>query len=73
MLTLATRPTYATLLDAETLRAADERPAVIYVSSDQPPVTVSRRAFAATRAATAAALHELGLRPRDLVVIATGP
>ncbi len=70
MLTLATRPTYATLLDAETLRAADERPAVIYVSSDQPPVTVSRRAFAATTAATAAALHELGLRPRDLVVIA---
>ena len=70
MLTLSTRDRYATLLDAETLRDADERPALIYVSSDQPPVTVSRRAFAATTAATAASLHELGLRPRDLVVIA---
>ncbi len=70
MLTLSTRDRYATLLDAETLRAADDRPALIYVSSDQPPVIVSRHAFAATTAAIAASLHELGLRPRDLVVIA---
>ena len=70
MLTLTTRDAYTTLLDAETLRAADERPAIIYVSSDQPPVTVTRRAFAAATAVTAASLHELGLRPRDLVVIA---
>ena len=70
MLTLSTRDRYATLLDAETLRAADDRPALIYVSSDQPPVIVSRHAFATTTAAIAASLHELGLRPRDLVVIA---
>jgi len=70
MLTLSTRDQYATLLDAETLRTADDRPALIYVSSDQPPVTVSRRTFATTTAAIAASLHELGLRPRDLVVIA---
>lgn len=70
MLTLTTRDAYTTLLDAETLRAADERPAIIYVSSDQPPVTVTRRAFAQATMTTAASLHELGLRPRDLVVIA---
>ena len=70
MLTLTTRNAYATLLDAETLRAADERPAIIYVSSDQPPVTVTRHAFAQATMATASSLHELGLRPRDLVVIA---
>lgn len=70
MLTLTTRDAYKSLLDAETLRAADDRPAIIYVSSDQPPVIVTRRAFAAATAATATSLHELGLRPRDLVVIA---
>lgn len=70
MLTLSTRDQYATLLDAVTLRAADDRPALIYVSSDQPPVTVSRRDFAVTTTAAATSLHELGLRPRDLVVIA---
>ncbi len=70
MLTLATRSAYTTLLDAETLRAADDRPAIIYVSSDAPPITVSRRVFAAATAVAAASLYELGLRPRDLVVIA---
>ena len=70
MLTLETRGQYATLLDAATLRAADDRPAIVYVASDRPAITVSRRAFAATTAATAGSLHELGLRPRDLVVIA---
>ena len=70
MLTLSTRGQYATLLDAVTLREADDRPAIIYVASDAPPITVSRRAFADTTAATARSLHELGLRPGDLVVIA---
>ena len=70
MLTLATRSTYTTLLDAETLRAADERPAIIYVSSDRPPVTVTRCAFAEATVTVAASLYELGLRPRDLIIIA---
>ncbi len=70
MLSLESRGQYATLLDAETLRADDDRPAIVYVASDRPPVTVSRRAFAATTAAYANSLHEVGLRPRDLVVIA---
>ena len=70
MLTRSTRERYATLLDAETLRADDERPALITVASDAPPVIISRRAFAAATAAAAMSLHELGLRPRDLVIIA---
>ena len=70
MFTQSTRQQVATLLDAETLRADDDRPAIITVASDAPPVTVSRRAFAQATAAAAASLHELGLRPRDLVVIA---
>ena len=70
MLTLSTREQYATLLDAETLRAADDRPAIIYVATDEPPITISRRAFGERTAATAQSLHELGLRPRDLIVIA---
>ena len=39
MLTLSTRGQYATLLDAVTLREADDRPAIIYVASDAPPIT----------------------------------
>jgi acyl-CoA synthetase (AMP-forming)/AMP-acid ligase II len=70
MLTLDTRATYATLLDAATLRAADDRPAILYVATDQPAQVVTRRDFAATTAALAASLHELGVRPRDLVIIA---
>ena len=52
MLTLSTREQYTTLLDAVTLRQANERPAIIYVAADAPPVVVSRRAFAATTAVT---------------------
>jgi acyl-CoA synthetase (AMP-forming)/AMP-acid ligase II len=70
MLTLSTRQQYGTLLDAVTLRDADDRPAIIYVASNAPPIIVSRRDFAATTAAMAISLHELGLRPRDLVVVA---
>lgn len=70
MLTLTTREAHRTLLDAAALRAADDRPAIVYVATDTPDMVVTRREFAATTAAYAAALHNLGLRPRDLVVIA---
>lgn len=70
MLNLESRGRYATLLDAETLRAAGDRPALIYVASDAPPRTITRRAFRETTARYAISLHELGLRPGDLVVIA---
>ena len=70
MLTPHTRAEYRTLLDAETLRAADDRPAIIFVASGQPAVTITRRDFAAAVARTSESLYELGLRPRDLIVIA---
>lgn len=70
MLALATRQDYTTLLDAETLACADDRPAIVYVATDQPAVTVSRRAFAEASAAYAYSLHELGLRAGDLVIVA---
>lgn len=63
-------PQLVTLLDAVTLAAADDRPAVIYVETDKEPVIVSRRAFRDAATAAARALTRLGLRPGDLVVIA---
>ncbi len=63
-------PHLTTLLDAVTLTAADDRPAVIYVATDAEPITVSRRAFSDAAADAARALAGLGLRPGDLVVIA---
>jgi acyl-CoA synthetase (AMP-forming)/AMP-acid ligase II len=70
MLKLATRAAYATLLDAETLRDADERAAIVYISVDAEPVTVTRREFARAITAYAAALRGIGIAPRDLVIIA---
>lgn len=70
MLKLDTRAEYRTLLDAAALRSADERPAIIYIATDAPAMTISRAAFAAATGRHAAALHSLGLGPGDLVVIA---
>ena len=47
MLTLANRAEYQSLLDAVTLNAAGDPPAIIYVASDAPPIYVSRDGFAA--------------------------
>lgn len=70
MLTLSTRHEFATLLDASTLTSADERPAIVYVSSGEPPVTISRREFRRAALATARSLVALGVRPGQVVVIA---
>ncbi|MGD8807557.1 MAG: hypothetical protein PVH65_17010, partial [Chloroflexota bacterium] len=70
MLKLANRAEYNTLLDAETLAAAGDEPAIIYISSDRPPVTVSRAEFSAVVARHAAALGQLGIAPGDLLIIA---
>lgn len=70
MLNLARRNAYQTLLDAETLQTADERAAIIYLSVDAAPSTVSRAAFAQAIRAYGAALRGMGIRPRDLVIIA---
>jgi fatty-acyl-CoA synthase len=70
LLTLNTRTTYQTLLDAETLRTPDETPAIIYLSVEAEPITVTRAQFVRSITAYAAALCKMGIQPRDLVVIA---
>lgn len=70
MLSLATRADFATLLDAVTLRAPDDAPAVHFVATGRETTTVSRRAFRDVAARHAAALRDLGLGPGDLVILA---
>jgi len=70
MLNLATRTRYQTLLDAETLRAADEQAAITYLSVENEPISVSRAQFARSISAYGAALRAMGIQPRDLVIIA---
>lgn len=70
MLKLANRDHHQTLLDAETLAAGGDGPAIIYVSSDRPTITVSQAQFGAAATRHAAALRQLGVRPGDLIIIA---
>lgn len=59
-----------TLLDAAVLTGDPDVPALHFVASDQPAMTVTRGAFGALTARYAAALSALGIGQRDLVVIA---
>ncbi len=70
MLSLATRGECRTLLDAATLRAADERPAIIYLSIEAEPVMVTRADFARAAAAYGAGMRRMGIGERDLVIVA---
>jgi acyl-CoA synthetase (AMP-forming)/AMP-acid ligase II len=71
MLKLATRPVFNTLMDAIALKPQDnDRPALIYVASDAPTRTISRAEFRLQIVIYANALTRLGIRARDLVVIA---
>lgn len=70
LLSRTTRPSFRTLLDALALTAAGEPPAIIYLATGRPPITISRQAFRETTAGYAQGLCRLGIRPRDLVVIA---
>src|SRR5512136_2178528 len=71
MLTLSNRTQFHTLLDAVALHSEnDERPAIIYLETDRAPITISRREFRKAVMAHAAGLQHMGIRPRDLVVIA---
>lgn len=70
MLTLSSRKHFTTLLDALTLTAADERPAIIFVATGREPEVISRARFLGHINDRAGALRGLGIRPRDLVVIA---
>jgi acyl-CoA synthetase (AMP-forming)/AMP-acid ligase II len=71
MLNLTTRPSFHTLLDAITLTAVDDTPpALIYLETDKPPIAISRRELRERAASYARALQQLGIRPRDLLIIA---
>lgn len=69
MLSSKTRPFFHTLLDALSLQDGDET-AIIYIQSNQPSHTISRRAFRAAVMANARALRVLGVQPHDLIIIA---
>ncbi len=71
MLTLDTRSSYTTLLDAAALRLhGAQTPVITFLATDAPPVTITRADFQARTRAYAAGLARLGVRPRDLVIIA---
>lgn len=71
MLTLSTRQDFTTLLDAVTLRAPDDQTlAIIYLETDHEPVTVTRAEFRRETIRYASALSDIGIKPRDLVIIA---
>ena len=70
-LSQATRHLFTTLLDALTLQlGADQLDAIIYVQTGREPLRISRRHFRTTIHKYALALNTLGIKPRDLVVIA---
>ncbi len=71
MLTLATRDTMRTLLNAAALQMVDaQRPALYFVATDQATRVVTRAEFRAQVVLYANALAQQGIRKRDLVVIA---
>jgi fatty-acyl-CoA synthase len=71
MLRTGNRSEYRTLLDAVVLNGMDEAAeAIIYVASDAKPRTVSHSDFRQSVLHYAGALNKLGVRGRDLVVIA---
>jgi fatty-acyl-CoA synthase len=71
MLTLSTRQNFMLLLDAVTLTAPDKQtPAIIYLETDHEPVTVTRADFRRETIRYASALSDIGIKPRDLVIIA---
>lgn len=60
-----------TLLDALALQPQHpEAPAIIYLETGQAPITIAQSAFRTKVASAAAALQTLGLKPRELVIIA---
>ena len=71
MVNLSNRSHFHTLLDAVALQGEhDECPAIIYLETDQAPITISCRDFREAVIAHAAGLQVMGIAPRDLVIIA---
>ena len=71
LLSQSSRSQFSTLLDAITLNSDDDaREAIIYLETEHTPIIVTRRDFRQSIRAHAAALRQMGIAPRDLVVIA---
>ncbi len=71
MLSLAARDDVQTLLDATTLHLQDsEKIALIYVQTDQPVIKVTRSEFRLRAVLYANAMIRMGIRKRDMVIIA---
>ncbi len=71
MLKLSTRETFATLLDAVTLRGVDDdHPAIIFVATDADSVTVTRQQFVSAAKQYASMLRKLNIGTGDLVIVA---
>ncbi len=71
MLSLSSRSSFQTLLNAQVLQKDDDlKEAIIYVETDKDPVRISRNAFRQVVFKYAAALRSLGVSPKDLVIIA---
>jgi fatty-acyl-CoA synthase len=71
MLTLQTRDTMRTLLNAAALQMIDaQRPAIYFVATDRPTRVITRGQFRAQVVLYANALAQRGIHKRDLVLIA---
>jgi fatty-acyl-CoA synthase len=71
MLSLNNRPSFKTLLDAVSLHAQDsQKTAIIYLETDKDPTMLTRDDFRLQCVLYAYGLSRLGIRERDLVVIA---
>ena len=71
MLSLSSRKHFATLHDAITLTSPDDAAdAIIYLETGASPIHVSRADFRRETLRYAAVLQQMGIHPRDLVIIA---
>lgn len=71
LLSINNRQQWDSLLSAITLQVHDsDRPALIYLETDQPPQVISRAQFKDSIVDYANKLSAVGIAPRDLVIIA---
>ncbi len=59
-----------TVLDAAFLAQPDDTPAIVYLSAENDPITVTQRDLSTKTQSYAAGLHALGIRSGDLVILA---
>lgn len=70
MLKLENRTTFNTLLSAITLNADGDKPALIYIETGHDDITITRDQFKQAIQEYAAGLQQMGVKSRDLVVLA---